>query len=92
MKAEEARRLADKNLKGPVIAPILAHIYQRIREAAEHGKRSITDPGFGVSPRPSPDQQQAVLDQLRQDGYKVTHHECAPSRDPREHAWDEISW
>ncbi len=94
MDAKQARELAEANLKGPVIEPILEVIYKRIKEAATKGHMAITHPFQGLRMMyPSPQQQEAVWEHLSAQGYKVKHH---PDPDPGDlrggGAYTEISW
>ena len=92
MKAEEARRLSEQNLKGPVIEPLLATAHARIREAAERGERSTSHPFHGLRPYPTVKAREAALQRLREDGYTVKHHANPDPGDPRSSDYDEVSW
>jgi len=93
MNAYEARELTQENLKGPVIEPILKEVHEKIEEAAKEGKSSITHPFHGSRGMyPSTNEQEAVWDHLRSEGYKVKHHPNPDPGDPRSNDYDEISW
>jgi hypothetical protein len=90
MRAEEARRLTEKNLRGPVIDGILKVAYERIKNAAKDGKSSVNHPFYDAYPSPSPEAVEAALTHLKSIGYKVTHH---TNTDPeRGSDWDRVSW
>lgn len=94
MNAKEARELAEKNLKGPVIKPLLDALYEQIRHAAENGRKSITRPWSGLRiAYPTPDQQVAVwMHLISVDGYTVEHHPDPDPGHPCSSAYTEISW
>jgi hypothetical protein len=94
VRADEAAKLSTQSLTGPVIDPLLEHIFEKIRQAATEGKRSITHPfqELPVGDWPRRDVQEAVWKTLRDLGYTVKRHDPGPSPDPRETAWDEVSW
>ena len=93
MKADEAKKLTQENLKGPVIEPLLDGIYRQIEAAAKKGRSSITHPCRDKRmPYPSSDEQEAVWTHLRAEGYKVTHHADPAPGHPASSAYDEISW
>lgn len=92
MKAVEARKLSEESLTGPVIAPLLATAYKRIKDAAENGKFNINYPFYGAYPSPSEQAKEAALNHLRTLGYKVEHHQNPDPGDPRGSDWDEVSW
>lgn len=92
MLASEARDLTLKSTQGPVDV-LLEYAYMRIREAANKGKSSVAHPFFGCGLKVTRQTQEAALARLRIDGYTVTHHEpLAGSFDPREVAYDNVSW
>lgn len=92
MKAEEARKLAQENLKGVVIEPLLERTYGLIRKASLEGKSQIVDPLSGLRCMVSQDQRDAVYDKLREDGYKVVHHPDPDPGHPASHAYTTVSW
>ncbi len=92
MKAEEARRISEQNLKGAVIEPLLAVAYGRIKEAAEQGKRKLYHPFYGAKDWPTLEERNAALQRLREDGYTVEHHNNPDPGDPRSSDYDEVSW
>jgi hypothetical protein len=96
MKAEEARRISERNLKGPVIEPLLEVAYDRIKAAAERGERSVLYPFYGLSipsfPTLSTEVKEAAFQRLREEGYTVKHHDNPDPGDPRSSDYDEVSW
>lgn len=92
MTVDDARRITQENLKGPVIEPYLQKIYGKIQEAAKRGNNCITNPlEFSKMRGLDTRIEQAVYDQLRKDGFKVEYHE-GDHRDPRECSYTEVSW
>lgn len=71
MKATEARKLTNENLKGPVIQPALNIIYRKISGEARGGKCTVSDPYRGMMGLDS-DKKKAIELQLQSDGYKIT--------------------
>ena len=70
MKATEARKLTNKNLKGPVIQPALDAIYRKIEIAAKNGEDSLSHPFRGI-PNLTDAIEKAVELRLRSDGFKI---------------------
>ena len=92
MKATEARKLTEENLKGPVIEPYLRIVHTKIKEAANKGKSSITHPWAGIrGVYPSSDEQEAIWTSLRSDGYKVERHPDPDPGHPASAPYDSIS-
>jgi hypothetical protein len=94
MNAKEARELSEKNLGGPVIQPLLDAIYEKIRKAANEGRRSIFHPLCDMMiSYPSLEQQEAVWKHLSfVDGYRVKHHPNPDPGYPGSSSYTEISW
>lgn len=90
--AQRARLIASQNLRGPVIQPLLDHVYQRIHEAASKGQTSIVHPLDGLRTVISQEQRDAVWDALRAQGYKVTHHPDPDPGHPASRLYDSVSW
>jgi len=89
MKAEEARRISEQNLKSVVIEPLLVVAHGRIKEAAEQGKRKMC---YGVQGFHSFEVKEAALQRLREEGYTVKHYDNPDPGDPRSSDYDEVSW
>jgi hypothetical protein len=92
MNAHEARKITQENLNGDRIAPFLEIIYGRIRKAATEGKSEISRPFYNMRPFPHEAQERAILDRLRNEGYKVAYHGNCDPRDQRESPYHTISW
>ena len=92
IKADEARRLSEDSLRGPVIAPLLEIAFQRIKEAASKGAYTVNHPFYNAYPSPSPEAEASALAYLRTLGYTVKHHPNPDIMDPRSSDWDEVSW
>ena len=94
MNAREARTKAEDGLSGSITDQQFNHVLDRIEEQAAKGKFSLPTPfvGLGSIRYPSEDEREAVFDRLRAEGYKIKHHPALSSKDPREGAWDEITW
>jgi hypothetical protein len=92
MTANDARAATTAALSPTeVIAPMLESVYRRIADAASRGERSISFPLYGYRGQYTANQEKAVLNELRNQGYEVTHH-TADSKDPRERSYDSVSW
>jgi hypothetical protein len=94
MNAKQAKELAVKNLKGPVIEPFLNHVYKRVEEAAKKGQFEINNPFHGLEHGiwPTNIQQEAVWQKLREEGFEVKHHPDPDPGDPRSGPYDSVSW
>jgi hypothetical protein len=93
MDAESAKKLTQSNLKGPVIEPYLEIIYKKIEIAAKSGKFSIIRPFSEIRTTwPGHEIQKAVWQELRANGYEVTHHSNPDPGYPCSSDYDEISW
>jgi len=92
LKATEARKITENNLRGPIIEPLLKVAYARIAEFAKQGKYSVPHPFHGVENYPSMDVQEAAADRLRMDGYKVKYYDNPDIDDPRSTSYWEVSW
>jgi len=92
MKADEARDITRKNLQGPVIEPILASIYERIKGAALQGRSSIMNPFTNFKKHPTPAEERAVFMRLRQDGFEVIRHDDPDPGHPCSRPFTEIRW
>jgi len=92
MTADEARKLTDENFKGVVVEPLLKIAYSRIKEFAKQGKCSVTSPFYGAENFPTMGDQEAALEILRQQGYKVKYHDSPDPGDPRSSSYWEVSW
>lgn len=91
MKASEARQLTEQHLRtGEVVVSLLAHCMARIVEAAKKGERQIAHPLHGRTA--TKNQEEAVLQQLRELGYEVKFHDNYDPRDPRECSYHTVSW
>ncbi len=91
--ANQARDLSLSQRRGPVIAPVLDHVYTRIKERAAKGHTSLAHPlhgwrGDGLDA----DQQEAIWEALRAQGFKVTHHADPDPGHPASAPYDEVSW
>lgn len=75
MKASEAKKITERNIRGPIIQPFLDIIYRKIKTAANGGKNSITDPLHGERIAITPIERDAVYVELAQQGYKVVYHQ-----------------
>lgn len=93
MNAKEAREIAERNLKGPVIDHYLNAIHAKIAKLALAGKFSLTSPLSGISEKwPDERTQQAIWLALQNQDYKVVHHPDPDPGHPGSHAFTEISW
>lgn len=82
--ADEARKLSEKNLRGPAIEPYLKIVLSRVENACKKGQNSINHPfrfdygKDGVSSVYGRELDGLVLE-LQRRGFRVTHH---PDPDP----------
>ncbi len=90
--AADARDLTERNVKGPVIGPLLKHVYGRIQLAARAGHSSITHPFNGLSEWPHSAAQEALWNVLRAQGYRVSHRADPDPGHPASSPYDEVSW
>jgi hypothetical protein len=96
MDAEEARRLTEINLKGPVIEPYVEFIDRRIKGAAERGKNSILNPqhnnygqhGFHLSG----EDLKAVRMYFEEMGFTWTDHPNPDPGHPASAPYTTLSW
>lgn len=89
MKADEARKISNENLRGPVIEPYMEVIWKRILKAAGKGQRSIHGRHQNY---PNIDKQKAIIDRLRQDGYEVNYHPDPDPGHPCSSSYYTIEW
>lgn len=99
MNAKEARELAEQNLNGPVIEPLMEFVIGKIKEACEVGRRSIHNPLPSYKKNKgsqwggvSSEEQEAVFNVLRNLGYKVERHKNPDPGHPCSSDYDEIKW
>lgn len=92
MNAEQAKELARKNLRGPVIEPFVKEIENKIRLAAEQGRFNITHPFHGLSKYPPFETQDSIYELFIQRGFKVKHHPNPDPGHPASSDYTEISW
>ena len=91
---EDARKIAQSKLRGPVIAPLKEHVMQRICDAAEQGKFEIAYPlhGYPVQKWPSSAELEALWTALLLEGWKVGHHPDPDPGHPASAPYTTISW
>ncbi len=93
MNAFAAKELTNKSLKSVVTKPFLDHIYSRIEEAAKKGNNSISHPFHGLrNTWPTSAAQEAIWQELRNNGYTVKHIANPDPGHPGSCDYDEISW
>ena len=90
MKAEEARRISEQRLSDP--EPLLKLAYDRIKNAADRGEKSIRDPFQRLRKVASPELMRDAVQRLREDGYTVKYHENPDPGDPKSSGYIEVSW
>lgn len=87
--AQEARQLAESNLRGHVIAEFIKAIDQKIETAIQGGKFKVVNPFTGIGRSPSSDERQRVIEHYTKKGYKYESH-AGDCRDPRDSGYDEL--
>ncbi len=95
MNAEDARRMTAAAL-GPdteLLRPYMEHVESKVRAAGAAGKRRIDHPlsglpGGGIAASTK----DAVRKALEAEGYTWTHYPAPSGNDPRETAYDTLSW
>ena len=92
MNAEEARRITRSTLSRSLINPILKSIYDKIKTYAEKGRRCYYGPFRGLDQPPSKELEQAVVQQLQQDGFDVVFNEYKGPPNPYDWSQWEIRW
>lgn len=92
MNAQQARELTTKNLRGPVIAPLLKHVHEHIAAAASQGRSEITHPLHGLKDWPRQDAQDALWAALTEEGYKVKHHPDPDPGHPASGPYTTVAW
>jgi len=92
MTPTEARALAESKLHGPVIAPLLAHVKGRIKEAADKGQFQIAHPLYGYKKWPDHEQTEALWLALQKEGWKVVHHPDPDPGHPASGPYTTVSW
>jgi len=93
MTPAEAHALAESKLHGPVIAPLLAHVKHRIKEAAEKGQFQIAHPLHGMGGGwVGHDQTEALWLALQKEGWVVKHHPDPDPCHPASGPYTTISW
>jgi hypothetical protein len=97
MKASEARLITYRNLHGPVIAPLLKHVHDKIADAAAKGRYEINHPlhGYttgGLSCWPTHVEQEALWAALQQEDYIVKHHPDPDPGHPASGPYTTVSW
>lgn len=70
MKAEEAKKLSEKS-KIVVTKPVLEHVYEKVKEAAQQGKTSITNPLRGYNGNMDEHLKGLTIQALKSQGYVV---------------------
>lgn len=95
--AEQARAWSTESTRtADITRQLVEHVSQRIKRAASRGRTELHNP----LARPvdlwtaniTPAHERAVRVQLEAAGYTWTHHPAFPGEDPREGAYDTISW
>jgi hypothetical protein len=96
MNVKEAQKLTHASYEGPVIKPVLDHIYAKIKQAAISGRGCIQHPLTGLPvgvPYPTHEQEEVIWRHLESvDGYRVRHYPNPDTRDPRSCAFTEVRW
>jgi hypothetical protein len=77
MTANEARKITQESLEGPVLDPILRYIKQQIVDAAKSGKSQVINPLSKNIPAAwcSMELQSLLWKRLRNEGYKIVQHD-----------------
>ena len=83
MKADEAKKITEQNLKGASIEPLLKVAYERIREFAMQGKSSVPHPFHGIW-APNKAVIKAAIQHLQNEGYSAEYHDTT--------SYWELSW
>ena len=92
MKASEALAIAQQNLAGPAIEPLLKQIYASIAAAAHKGQFTIQDLFFCTHPMPSNAQVVAIRAHLRAEGYELEDHPDPDPGHPCSRPYTTLSW
>ena len=71
---------------------MLAHVKQRIKDAAEAGRNSVDHPLSGYKNWPSHQEQEALWATLTLEGWKVVHHPDPDPGHPGSCPYTTISW
>ncbi len=94
MIAKQAREITEKNLIGPILAPMLEHVHKLIEEAAKKGHLQIFGPLAGRVPIEwnKPKAKEALWLALQNEGYQVTHHTDPDPGHPCSGPYTTVSW
>jgi hypothetical protein len=98
--AEQAKKLTQQNIKGPIVSQYMKPLYARIKEAATSGRTFIHDlyspPKIGSNrdrlSYPSVEVEKAIADELRKLGYNVEYFRDPDPGHPCSSPYWKISW
>lgn len=94
IRAETARQLSEKQLKGVLLGPVLSHVHERICRAALQGQREVYHPFYGMPKEISTTSaiEKAVWSHLTEAGYTVDHRPDPDPGHPASGPYTVISW
>lgn len=92
MNAQEARAMSIANLKWPIIAPLLEHVFKKIKQEASKGRTSLTDPLSDLRCPVSFNEKEAVYNELRKQGYRVVDYPDPDPGHPCSSPYTNIEW
>ena len=92
MNAEQARKLTQENLRGPVIAEFVAQIDEDIRQTCLKGKSCIHLWSSVGGRYPTTDEQKALRVHYEQLGFTITDYDNPDPGHPCSSDYTELTW